>query len=128
MPPLESVSPPSSPTTPLEHEDINGDSPQNTIGSDIDYLYANLEIDLAALTIFDKIPSVSKSNSIISVPSTSNTNRKKPTPRARSSRVWGRVKTWYLFHNELLDLTDVLVSSADEFRALKAFSPQEGSQ
>lgn len=110
-----SYTPPSPPhPPPSPHNIANGDllgSPINTIGCDVESLLNNPYLNLATLTIFENIPR--NPDIVISPASGCNiTVRKKTKSASRHFR--GRPKTKSLFRDELPDLREVPIFSADD--------------
>lgn len=90
------------------------------VGNDLDSILHNPMLDLATLTVFDKVPP--KSQPSISMASASNITVRK-TSKSSSRHFRGRHKSKSLFEGELIDLRDVPISVMDDFRALRESSP-----
>lgn len=123
MPPLEWASPP-----PPSHDPRPGkppDSPRNTVGSDIEALLGNLNIDLNALNVFNKKstdPPVT-----ISPMSVSNITVRKKS-KSRSRHFHGRPKSKSLYQVGLYGFHELMISTIDDPRALSACSSTHGSK
>ena len=103
-----------------KHVDIL-ESPKNTLGNELESLLGNPKLDLVALNILDKAPL----DPLAPISSTSATNiTVREKSKSGSHHLRGCLKTKSLFQGDLYDLRDVPISSSDDFRALRASSPE----